>query len=144
MKIVHVEDNAADADLLKEAFESIGISVQIRLFQDAREALKALELEQPDNDSSTPDIIVLDLNLPKMDGRELLKRLKENAQLKRIPVIILSTSSLDQDIAYCYENYANSYIVKPQRFVDYKRVAASVNEYWSSTVVLPQSVFRGY
>lgn len=144
MKIVHVEDNAADADLLKEAFESAGITVQIRLFHDAREALQSLEQEQSENSSTTPDIIVLDLNLPKMDGRELLKCLKQNAQLKRIPVIILSTSSLDQDIAYCYENYANSYIIKPQRFVDYKRVASSVSEYWSSTVALPQSTFRGY
>lgn len=120
MNILHVEDNCADSDLLKEAFESIGIAATLNVTHDAKQALSGLE-NSLKGDGQCPDIIVLDLNLPKMDGREMLKRLKEHPHLRRIPVVILSTSNLEQDISYCYENYCNSYIVKPIRFEDYMR-----------------------
>ncbi|MBA3855954.1 MAG: hypothetical protein C0507_03500 [Cyanobacteria bacterium PR.3.49] len=136
MNILHVEDNCADSDLLKEAFESIGIAATLNVTHDAKQALSGLE-NSLKGDGQCPDIIVLDLNLPKMDGREMLKRLKEHPHLRRIPVVILSTSNLEQDISYCYENYCNSYIVKPIRFEDYKRVAKNISDYWFATVVLP-------
>jgi len=137
MNILHVEDNRADSDLLKEAFDSIGIDATLKVAHDAKVALNGLEESLSVGNSSIPDIIVLDLNLPKMDGRELLRRLKEHPQLRRIPVVILSTSSLEQDISFCYDNYCNSYIVKPIRFDEYKRVARNIQEYWFATVVLP-------
>lgn len=136
MNILHVEDNCADSDLLKEAFESIGIAATLSVTHDAKQALSGLE-NSLKGDGQCPDIIVLDLNLPKMDGREMLKRLKEHPHLRRIPVVILSTSNLEQDISYCYENYCNSYIVKPIRFEDYKRVAKNISDYWFATVALP-------
>ncbi len=135
MNILHVEDNCADSDLLKEAFDCIGIEATVEVTHDAKKALKGLEEKLAA--ANAPDIIVLDLNLPKMDGREMLKCLKQHPQLKRIPVVILSTSNLEQDISFCYDNYCNSYIVKPIRFEEYKRVAKNILEYWFSTVCLP-------
>ena len=135
MNILHVEDNCADSDLLKEAFDCIGIEASVEVTHDAKKALNVLE--EKIGASGIPDIIVLDLNLPKMDGREMLKRLKEHPHLRRIPVVILSTSNMEQDISFCYDNYCNSYIVKPTRFEEYKRVAKSILEYWFSTVALP-------
>lgn len=137
MNILHVEDNCADSDLLTEAFDSIGIDAHVVVSNDAKKALTSLESTIDSSNTRPPDIIVLDLNLPKMDGRELLKRLKEHPQLKRIPVVILSTSNLEQDITYCYDNHCNSYIVKPIRFDEYKRVAKNIFEYWFATVALP-------
>lgn len=137
MNILHVEDNRADSDLLKEAFECIGIEAAVQVTHDAKQALIVLEQGIQNQGETTPDLIVLDLNLPKMDGREMLKRLKEHPQLRRIPVVILSTSNLEQDISFCYDNYCNSYIVKPIRFEEYKRVAKNILEYWFSTVALP-------
>lgn len=137
MNILHVEDNCADSDLLKEAFDSVGIAATLTVTHDAKKALNGLENSLKDGEEQCPDIIVLDLNLPKMDGREMLKRLKEHPQLRRIPVVILSTSNLEQDIVYCYDNHCNSYIVKPIRFEDYKRVAKNISDYWFTTVVLP-------
>ncbi|HNB24492.1 MAG TPA: response regulator [Candidatus Melainabacteria bacterium] len=137
MKILHVEDNLADSDLLKEAFESIGIEATVQVTHDAKKALSGLEQNLQNQGANSPDLIVLDLNLPKMDGREMLKRLKEHPQLRRIPVVILSTSNLEQDISFCYENHCNSYIVKPIRFEEYKRIAKNMLEYWFSTVALP-------
>lgn len=137
MKILHVEDNLADSDLLKEAFESIGIEATVQVTHDAKKALSGLEQNLQNQGTNSPDLIVLDLNLPKMDGREMLKRLKEHPQLRRIPVVILSTSNLEQDISFCYDNHCNSYIVKPIRFEEYKRIAKNMLEYWFSTVALP-------
>lgn len=137
MNILHVEDNRADSDLLKEAFECIGIEATVQVTHDAKQALIGLEENLRKEGATSPDLIVLDLNLPKMDGRELLKKLKEHPQLRRIPVVILSTSNLEQDISYCYDNHCNSYIVKPIRFEEYKRVAKNILEYWFSTVALP-------
>jgi two-component system, chemotaxis family, response regulator Rcp1 len=137
MNILHVEDNRADSDLLKEAFDCIGFEASVEVTHDAKLALSGLEKNLETQGASSPDIIVLDLNLPKMDGREMLRRLKEHPQLRRIPVVILSTSNLEQDISYCYDNHCNSYIVKPIRFDDYKRVAKNIQEYWFATVALP-------
>ena len=137
MNILHVEDSRADSDLLKEAFDSIGVEATVEVAHDAKEALSGLVKNLETHGAGSPDIIVLDLNLPKMDGREMLKRLKEHPQLRRIPVVILSTSNLEQDISYCYDNHCNSYIVKPIRFDEYKRIAKSILEYWFSTVALP-------
>ncbi len=137
MNILHVEDNRADSDLLREAFDCIGIEAKVEVTHDAKMALIELEKRLEGQGSGSPDLIVLDLNLPKMDGREMLKRLKEHPQLRRIPVVILSTSNLEQDISYCYDNHCNSYIVKPIRFDEYKRVAKNILEYWCTTVALP-------
>ncbi|MBA3992833.1 MAG: hypothetical protein C0469_04840 [Cyanobacteria bacterium DS2.3.42] len=137
MNILHVEDNRADSDLLKEAFDSIGFEASVEVTHDAKLALSGLEKNLETHGASSPDIIVLDLNLPKMDGREMLRRLKEHPQLRRIPVVILSTSNLEQDISYCYDHHCNSYIVKPIRFDEYKRVAKNIQEYWFATVALP-------
>ncbi len=137
MNILHVEDNRADSDLLKEAFECIGVEANLQVTHDAKLALSGLEQNLQKHGANGPDLIVLDLNLPKMDGREMLKRLKEHPQLRRIPVVILSTSNLEQDISFCYDNHCNSYIVKPIRFEEYKRVAKNILEYWFSTVALP-------
>jgi len=137
--ILLVDDNEGDVLLTKEALEEAKIVNRISVAYDGMEALRFLKKEPPFRGQDSPDLILLDINLPKMDGTELLGIIKNDPLLKRIPVIMLTTSSSEKDIMTSYNNYANCYITKPvdlDRFMD---VVRTIEDFWISIVKLPKS-----
>ncbi|MBT8113429.1 MAG: response regulator [Gammaproteobacteria bacterium] len=129
-EILLIEDNVGDVLLTKEAFRSTQFKYNLRIAKDGDEALKILNRQGKFNESPLPDLILLDLSLPKIDGREVLEKIKTNAKLKDIPVIILSGSAAETDMTTSYDLHANSYVVKPDNFEDFKEIAASIENYW--------------
>lgn len=137
VEILLVEDNPADARLVKEAFKHSKIKTTIYVAEDGFEAMKFLKNEERYAEESKPDIILLDLNLPRKDGREVLKEIKENEYLKLIPVVILTTSLAEEDIINTYKNNANCYITKPVDLDQFISVIRSIQDFWLSKVELP-------
>ena len=131
--ILIVEDNPGDARLAVEALSEGKITNNISVVQDGIEAISFLKQE----DTPRPDLIFLDLNLPKMNGKDVLSIIKKDPDLKRIPVIILTTSDSDKDILATYELQANCYITKPVGFDKFIDVIQSVENFWLSVVKLP-------
>jgi len=132
--ILLVEDNPGDARLAVEALTEGKITNNISVVQDGVEAVSFLREEN----NQRPDLIFLDLNLPKMNGKEVLAIIKNDPKLKRIPVIILTTSDADQDISATYDLQANCYITKPVGFDQFIKVIQSVENFWLSVVKLPK------
>lgn len=137
LEILLVEDNEGDIRLTIEAFTEAKIRNQIRVVRDGEQALAYLKKETPYTDVLTPDIILLDINLPKVDGKEVLHVMKNDLLLKSIPVIMLTTSSADSDVQESYANHANSYVIKPVDLNKFMEVIRSIEEYWISIVKLP-------
>lgn len=133
-RLLLVEDNLGDVGLIREALRSCGSRAVLSV---ARDGLEALSLLDPANEGELPDLILLDLNLPRMDGRELLARLKTDAELRRLPVIVFTSSNAPKDIARAYELQANAYLVKPLDLAGIERVLRVFNEFWLETVRLP-------
>jgi CheY-like chemotaxis protein len=136
--ILLVEDNPADVRLTVEALKEGRITNDMVVARDGVEALDILYRREPHQDAPRPDIILLDLNLPKMDGREVLAQIKEDPDLKRIPVVVLTTSRAEEDILRTYDLHANCYIHKPvdlDRFMD---VVKSIENFWLTVVSLPR------
>ena len=136
-EILLVEDNPADARLTVEAFKEGEVSNNLTVVEDGVEAISYLRREGQYANASRPDIILLDLNLPRKHGREVLAEVKEDPDLRRIPVIILTTSRNEKDIIDTYNLHGNCYINKPvdlDRFMD---IVRSVEEFWLTTVTLP-------
>lgn len=140
IKILLVEDNPADARLVKEAFKHFNIKNKIYVTNDGLEAMRFLKNEEKYLDVPKPDIILLDLNLPRKDGREVLKEIKENEVLKLIPVVILTTSIAEEDILSTYKNNANCYITKPVDLDQFISVVRSIQDFWLSKVELPGNI----
>jgi len=141
MNVVHillVEDNEGDILLTTEAFEHAKIINELSIVRDGKEAIDFLLKQNKYQDVSTPDILLLDINLPKKNGIEVLKFIKSNENLKHIPVIMLSTSSSDSDVNLAYENYANCFITKPVEVGDFMNAIAKIEEFWINIVKLPQ------
>lgn len=138
--ILLVEDNEGDILLIKEAFEEAGILHQLNVVNDGEQALNYLNKQTPFEATETPDIIVLDINLPKMNGHEVLHYIKNHITFKAIPVIILTTSSSSRDIDKAYRNYVNSYITKPVDNQDFTNVVNGIEEYWINLSKLPTKV----
>lgn len=136
--ILLIEDNPGDILLTKEAFNECKQNHKINFVKDGIEALKYLRKIGEYQDSSTPDLILLDLNLPKKDGREVLEEIKKDSKLKSIPVIILSTSKNDKDIHRTYELKANCYISKPVELESFFYIISELNRFWLNTVELPK------
>jgi len=136
-EILLIEDNVDDVLLTKEAFRSTHFKYNLRVAKDGDEALKILNRLGKFNKSPLPDLILLDLSLPKVDGREVLEKIKANADLKDIPVIILSGSAAESDMTSSYDLHANSYVIKPDNFDDFKEIAASIENYWFEKQDLP-------
>ncbi len=136
-KILLVEDNPADIDLLVEAFKESSFTYHLRMARDGVETLKYLRRQGQYSNATSPDLIILDLNLPKKDGRAVLAELKQNTVLKRIPVIVLSMSQADEDILMSYELNANCFINKPIDLNEFIKVARSIKDFWLNTVKLP-------
>jgi two-component system, chemotaxis family, response regulator Rcp1 len=137
--ILLVEDNEGDIILIKEAFKEGKIKNSLSSVQDGQEAIDYLQKKEKYKNELKPDLILLDLNLPKVDGIEVLAFIKSDPLLKLIPVIILTTSSRDNDILNAYSNYANCYITKPVDFNRFMEVTLTIENFWASIVKLPDN-----
>ena len=135
--ILLVEDNSGDARITMEVLDDCKVSTKVSLAKDGVEAMSFLRREGKFRAAPRPDLILLDLNLPRRDGREVLTDIKEDADLGRIPVIVLSTSASEQDIHWAYEHHCNSYITKPGDLDEFITVIRSIEDLWLSTVTLP-------
>ena len=139
IEILLVEDNAGDARLTVEAFKEGKVLNNLNVVHDGVEALAYLRRQGRFADAATPDLILLDLNLPRMDGRQVLAEIKADARLMRIPVVVLTTSGSQDDIARAYGNHANCYITKPVDLDQFLRVINSIETFWLSLVKLPSA-----
>jgi CheY-like chemotaxis protein len=137
VEILLVEDNEGDVGLIEEVFEEAKIRNNIHVAEDGEEAVLYLRGEGKFSGSPRPDIILLDLNLPKKDGREVLKEIKEDQNLHNIPVIVLTTSNAERDIIRAYDLHANAYITKPLDFDQFMKVVRSIENFWLESVNLP-------
>ena len=135
--ILLVEDNPADVRLTQEAMRDSKLLNKIHVVSDGEEALTYLRKQDPHADAPRPDLILLDLNLPKKDGREVLAEIKLDDDLKAIPVVVLTTSEAENDIMRSYNLYANCYITKPVAFDRFRKVVTSIENFWFSIVKLP-------
>ena len=142
INILLVEDNPADARLIKEVFKDTKTKNRLYVVKDGVEAMAFLNQEFEYADIPRPDVILLDLNLPRKDGREVLKELKEDDILKRVPIVILTTSSAEEDIIKTYNNHANCYITKPVDFDQFLKVINSIEDFWLSVVKLPSNLIE--
>jgi two-component system, chemotaxis family, response regulator Rcp1 len=139
VKILLVEDNPGDVRLTKESLEESNIPNSLNVVNDGVEAIKYLRNEKKYAAAERPDIIFLDINLPKKNGLEVLAEIKKDPQLKRIPVIILTTSRAEQDIINAYNLHANCYIIKPLSFEGFLDVIKAIKIFWFSVVELPSN-----
>ncbi len=137
MSILLVEDDSADARLTIEAFKEAKVPNRLTVVEDGVEAISYLRREGGYADAPRPDIILLDLNMPRKDGREVLAEIKEDPDLRRIPAIILTTSRAERDIITIYNLHGNCYINKPVDLDRFLEVVRSIEDFWLSTVNLP-------
>ncbi|MCW5874454.1 MAG: response regulator [Anaerolineales bacterium] len=135
--ILLVEDNPGDVRLTQEAFKDGMLRNNLHVAMDGEQAMDFLYRRGQFADAPRPDLILLDLNLPKMNGREVLAAIKQDADLKQIPVVVLTTSQDEADITESYRQFASSYIVKPVSMDKFLKVVSSFKQYWLSVVKLP-------
>jgi two-component system, chemotaxis family, response regulator Rcp1 len=135
--VLLVEDNAAEARLACEALKETRFTVQLHVVADGVEAMEFLRREGAHKDAPRPKLVLLDLNLPRKDGREVLRDIKADANLRSIPVVILTTSQAQSDILRAYELYANCYIQKPLELDGFIEIVKSIHRYWLQTAELP-------
>ena len=137
VEILLVEDNKGDVGLVEDVFEESKIRNNLHVAEDGEEAMLYLHAEGKFSGSPRPDIIILDLNLPKKDGREVLREIKEDSNLKNIPVVVLTTSNAEKDILGVYGLHANAYVTKPLDFDQFIKVVGSIVNFWLEIVKLP-------
>jgi two-component system response regulator len=135
--VLLVEDNPSDVYLTQVAFRRRRSERQIHVVEDGVQALAFLRHERPYDAAPHPALVLLDLNLPRKDGFKVLEEMKADEALRKIPVIILTTSTAAADIERCYRFHANCYIAKPVDFDDFERVVNEIESFWFSTVMLP-------
>ncbi|MEM1215845.1 MAG: response regulator [Bacteroidota bacterium] len=135
-----IEDNMGDVRLTEEAFRETGDRVDIEVVMDGVSALAFLNREGEYADKPTPDLIMLDLNLPKWGGRQVLEKLKAHPELRRIPVIVLTTSNANTDVKYAYDLHANCFIRKPVDFDSFFQIIEHIQDFWLDTVTLPSII----
>ena len=140
--ILLVEDNPGDADLAREALESSKLYNRLYVVDDGEKAMSFLRRQDLYTDVPRPDLILLDLNLPRKDGREVLAEIKEDEYLKSIPVVILTTSRAEEDVLKSYNLHANCYISKPIDLNQFLHVVRSIENFWLSIVILPPNGAR--
>jgi chemotaxis family two-component system response regulator Rcp1 len=143
IQVLLVEDSPGDVRLTQEAFRNTNLSIRLQVVSDGVEALAFLRREGPHVKAPRPDLILLDLNLPKMDGREVLAHIKEDDDLKSIPTVILTTSDAEADIVNSYQLHANCYLTKPVQFEAFESLVKSINEFWLTKAKLPRQRSRG-
>jgi chemotaxis family two-component system response regulator Rcp1 len=140
IQVLLVEDSPGDARLTQEAFRATANTMRLHIVADGVEAMAFLRREGIHADAPRPDLILLDLNLPKMDGRQVLAQVKEDDSLKLIPTVILTTSNSDEDILKSYELQANCYLSKPVQLDAFDELVRSINDFWLTKVKLPQQL----
>jgi CheY-like chemotaxis protein len=143
IEVLLVEDSPGDVRLTQEAFREANGSIHLHVASDGVEAMAFLKQEGDCADARRPDFILLDLNLPRMDGREVLAHIKNDDSLKTIPTIILTTSNAEADIVRSYQLQANCYLTKPVQLEDFLALVKSINEFWITMVKLPQQRTAG-
>jgi CheY-like chemotaxis protein len=137
VEILMVEDNPGDVRLTREALKGGKIWNQLHVVEDGVAALDFLHRRAPHEDAPRPDLILLDLNLPKKDGREVLAAIKADESLKIIPVVILTTSQAEEDVIRAYALNANCYVTKPVDFLQFTRIVQAIESFWLTVVTLP-------
>jgi CheY-like chemotaxis protein len=137
--VLLVEDNPGDVRLTREALKEARIAVNLSVANDGLEAMKMLRQEAPYANQPLPDLVLLDLNMPRMDGREVLRQIKTDENLKRIPVVILTTSAAEKDILQAYGLHANCYITKPVELDQFMEIIKSIEGFWLTVVKLPKA-----
>jgi CheY-like chemotaxis protein len=137
IEVLLVEDDAGDVLMTQEAFEEHKVRNKLNVVRDGEEALSYLRREGDFADAPRPDLILLDLNLPRVDGREVLQVIKNDEDLRRIPVVVLTTSQADEDILRSYSLHANAYVTKPVDFERFIAVVRQIDEFFVSVVKLP-------
>lgn len=137
IEVLLVEDSPGDVRLTREAFSEVNSSIHLHVAADGLEAMAFLRREGVHARAPRPSIILLDLNLPKMDGREVLAQIKADSNLKTIPIVILTTSNSEIDIAKSYQLQANCYLSKPVQLVAFESLVKSINDFWLNMVKLP-------
>lgn len=140
IQILLIEDNEGDILLTTDALLEGNLLKNITVVRDGWEAIQFLEKKDHYKDALSPDLIILDINLPKLNGHEVLKKIKSNENTKQIPVIILTTSSAESDILSCYRNYANTYITKPIDIKNFLDMIDSIENFWLSIAQLSSKV----
>lgn len=144
MEAIHillVEDNEGDILLTTEALQTAKLITKLSVVKDGKQAINFLTKQGDYTDAKQPDMILLDVNLPKKNGHQVLKFIKQNEVLKHIPVIMLTTSSSESDISLAYENHVNCYITKPIDAHNFIDVIATIENFWISIVKLPGKTF---
>jgi len=140
IEVLLVEDSPGDVRLTREAFRDAKVHINLHVATDGTKAMAFLNREGEHAKAPRPDLVLLDLNLPKKDGREVLQEIKESHTLKSIPVVILTTSSSEADILKSYRLHANCYITKPVGLEGFLTVVKSIDNFWLSVVKLPHEV----
>ena len=138
INILLVEDNEGDILLTTEALEEGKISTSLQVIRDGATTLTYLKEVAEKSPSKLPDLILLDINLPKKNGHEVLMEVKSNSSLKHIPIIVLTTSPSESDILKCYQEYANCYLIKPMEVNDFHKVVEKIEDFWLSIAQLPK------
>ncbi len=136
--ILLVEDNAGDIRLVKEGLKERKLYHNLHVVEDGEKAMEFLRQEDEFSGAPRPDLVLLDLNLPRKDGREVLSEIKNDMKLKNIPIIVLTTSDAEQDIMKTYEHHANCYVTKPVDFEQFNMVIAAIEKFWFTVAKLPQ------
>jgi len=136
-KILLVEDSPTDVLITREALDQAKMLVDMHVVEDGVEAMAFLCKQGRYTQAPRPDLILLDLNLPKKDGREVLAEIKSNEDLKNIPVVVLTTSSMEEDILEAYGHHANCYVTKPVDFESFAKIVKSIGHFWFTIVALP-------
>jgi chemotaxis family two-component system response regulator Rcp1 len=144
IEILLVEDNIGDIRLTEEALKESNLIVNLSIARDGVEAMEFLRGEGTHANAPAPDLILLDLNLPRKDGREVLQEIKNDADLKRIPVVVLTTSQAESDIITTYGFHANCYINKPVDMDQFIKIVKMLEEFWFTIVKLPPRECNGY
>jgi two-component system, chemotaxis family, response regulator Rcp1 len=140
-EILLVEDNPGDVRLTEEAFRQGRIAHRLSVVSDGEEAVSFLRKEGKYANAPRPDLILLDLSLPKRDGREVLQELKNDPELRNIPVVVLTNSDGEQDIRHAYKLYANSYLIKPVQMDEFLRKIRCLETFWLKVVRLPHEAY---
>jgi len=137
IEVLMVEDNPGDVRLTQEALKGSKVWNQFNVVSDGVAALDYLQRKPPYQRAERPDLILLDLNLPKKDGREVLTAIKSDPSLKTIPVVVLTTSQAEEDVLRAYKLAANCYVIKPVDFEQFMRIVQAIEEFWMTVVTLP-------
>ena len=137
INLLLVEDNPADVELTRVNLEQAKIHIELHVVMDGAEALDYLFQRNAHVDAKRPDLVLLDLNLPKVNGNEVLAKVKADSDLKRISIVVLTSSEAETDIAASYENYANAYVTKPIGLDSFNTIVKSIEDFWLTVVRLP-------